>query len=361
MRVGLLLYGTLDTLSGGYLYDRKLVEHLQSQGDEVEIISLPWRNYARHLGDNLLTGPLKRLKDLQVDLLLQDELNHPSLFWLNHRLQKHITYPIIAIVHHLRSSEMHPTLNKQIYRWIERYYLSTVDGFIYNSRATRQVVEKMARAESPAVVAYPGRDHLNSQISESEITQRAHDPGPLRLLFLGNIIPRKGLHALLKAVNRLPKEHWRLKVVGGLQVDPDYVRKVRHQIETNSLSDNIKLLGRLNEKELTAQMIRSQILVVPSTYEGFGIVYLEGMGSGLPAIACTAGGAGEIITHGQDGFLVEPGDFISLSGRINELNCNRDRLAEMSQAARQRYLIHPTWQQTGNQINSFLASVARRK
>ena len=44
MRIGLVIYGSLDTLSGGYLYDRMLDEHLRRQGDEVEIISLPWRN-----------------------------------------------------------------------------------------------------------------------------------------------------------------------------------------------------------------------------------------------------------------------------------------------------------------------------
>jgi hypothetical protein len=109
MRIGLLIYGTLETLSGGYLYDRRLVEHLQSKGDEVEIVSLPWRNYLRHLGDNFSGSLYTRLKELQVDLLLQDELNHPSLFWLNRRLQNQVSYPIIAIVHHLRSSAMHPT------------------------------------------------------------------------------------------------------------------------------------------------------------------------------------------------------------------------------------------------------------
>jgi hypothetical protein len=65
MRVGLLIYGSLDTISGGYLYDCKLVEHLRQQGDQVEIISLPWRNYLRHLGDNLSSGLLQRLKSLQ--------------------------------------------------------------------------------------------------------------------------------------------------------------------------------------------------------------------------------------------------------------------------------------------------------
>lgn len=52
MKLGFIIYGSLDTLSGGYLYDRKLVEYLRDQGDTVEIISLPWRNYAAHLTDN---------------------------------------------------------------------------------------------------------------------------------------------------------------------------------------------------------------------------------------------------------------------------------------------------------------------
>ena len=53
MRIGLLIYGSLDTLSGGYLYDRKLVEHLRQAGDSVEIVPLPWRSYPAHLADNL--------------------------------------------------------------------------------------------------------------------------------------------------------------------------------------------------------------------------------------------------------------------------------------------------------------------
>src|SRR5687767_12125907 len=80
MRIGLVIYGSLDTLSGGYLYDRKLVEYLRSQEDSVEIISLPWRNYAAHLIDNFSF----RLPDSQrFDILIQDELNHASLILAN--------------------------------------------------------------------------------------------------------------------------------------------------------------------------------------------------------------------------------------------------------------------------------------
>ena len=80
MNLGLLIYGSLETLSGGYLYDRKLVEYLRSQGDMVEVSSLPWRNYPAHLADNLNfrlpRGPA---------LLIQDELNHPSVLAANAR------------------------------------------------------------------------------------------------------------------------------------------------------------------------------------------------------------------------------------------------------------------------------------
>ncbi len=52
MKIGLIIYGSLEIVSGGYLYDRKLVEFLKDQGDQVEIISLPWRGYLRSLADN---------------------------------------------------------------------------------------------------------------------------------------------------------------------------------------------------------------------------------------------------------------------------------------------------------------------
>ncbi|MEK9163446.1 MAG: glycosyltransferase family 1 protein, partial [Chloroflexota bacterium] len=131
MRIGLIIYNSLDTISGGYLYDRKLVEHLRKCGDEVEIISLPYRNYVTHLIHNL-QSPIS--DHSHFDILLQDELNHPSLFLLNRFIKGR--YPIISIVHHLRISEQHPSWQNMFYGVIERAYLNSVDGFIFNSEAT---------------------------------------------------------------------------------------------------------------------------------------------------------------------------------------------------------------------------------
>ena len=87
MRVALVLYGDLDFISGGFLYDRMLVEHLRRQGEAVEIVSLPWRPYAGGLLDNLTPGLMRPLTTIRADIIVQDELAHPSLLRFNRRLQ----------------------------------------------------------------------------------------------------------------------------------------------------------------------------------------------------------------------------------------------------------------------------------
>jgi glycosyltransferase involved in cell wall biosynthesis len=358
MYVGLLIYGSLETVSGGYLYDRKLVEHLRRQGDRIEIVSLPWRGYLRHLGDNLSSTLLRRLKSLTVDVLLQDELNHPSLFWLNRRLRSQVGYPILSIVHHLRSREARPAWQNWAYGWIESRYLQTLDGFIFNSQTTRQAVAgllALARNNSPAsLVAYPAGDRLKPQIKPQTIARRALQDDPLQILFLGNLIPRKGLHTLLAALEQLQAPLWRLSVVGSPAFDAAYARRMGQHVERAGLSPRVIFHGALDDDALARLMHSSHLLALPSSYEGFGIVYLEGMGFGLPAIATTSGAAGEIITHQQDGFLVPPNDPQALAAHLRRLAEDRQLLKEMSLAARLRYLAHPTWDDSMGAIRQFL-------
>lgn len=353
MRFRLVIYESLETVSGGYLYDRKLVEYLRQQGDEVEIISLPWQKYGRQLLYNFSADLYHTLKQGSFDVLLQDELNHPSLFWLNGRLRPR-PYPIISIVHHLRCSEKRPSWQNCFYRWIEQRYLRSVDGFILNSETTRQVVEGLAGAGRPFVVAYPGGDRFGQQITEAAVRERALAPGPLRLLFVGNLIPRKGPDVLLGAVALLPSDTWRLDMVGSMTADPAYTAQIQHLIHEAKLAESVRLHGAVTDEVLAQLMRTSQLLVVPSSYEGFGIVYLEGMGFGLPAVATMAGAAGEIITDGRDGFLIPAGDVHTLAQRLALLDNERERLVQMGTAALERYRAHPTWEQTADNIHRFL-------
>ncbi len=354
MRVGLVIYDSLETLTGGYLYDRMLVEHLQECGDQVELISLPGRSYGRHLADNFSTTLLKRLCQTSLDVLLQDELNHPSLFWLNHRLRRREFAPIITIVHHLRSSEPRPAWQNWFYRFVERIYLDSVDAVVCNSQTTRRAVESLIGRSPRATVAYPAGDRLHPEIGLMGVRARARASGPLQLLFVGSVIPRKGLHVLLSALHSLPRSMWRLTVAGNLEMDPTYSESIRRRVENRTIEKQIAYLGSVGEARLAHLMQTHHLLVVPSFYEGFGIVYLEGMGFGLPAIAGDAGAAGEIIQHGKNGFLVPTGDSHVLAAHLRELYRDRGKLEAMSLVARERYCSHPTWKQTTAQIRHFM-------
>ncbi len=357
MRIGLVIYGSLDILTGGYLYDKKLVDYLRSRGDEVEIVSLPWRSYSRCLLDNFSKSLYKRFCNGSYDVLIQDELNHPSLFWLNRKLQRTVDYPLVTIVHLLRCTEPRPAWLNLMSRWVERQYLLSVNAGIWNSEDTRAVVTRVAGSERPGMVAYPGRDHLSSDISQKEIEERARKSGPLQVLFIGNVIPRKGLHTMIEALSSLPKNEWRLTVIGSLDMDTRYVRYIRRQIAESETRENVKLLGALPHDQVAAYLKGSHVLAVPSLYEAFGIVYLEGMAFGLPIIASTAGAADELITDNMEGFLVEPGNAKVLSERLSELSLDRGRLAQMGTAAKTRYEDFPTWAETSAKIRDFLAEM----
>lgn len=347
MKLGLLIYGSLDTLSGGYMYDRLLVEYLRKQGDTVEIISLPWRNYAAHLTDNftfqLPTG---------LDILIQDELNHPSLIAANRRPHP---YPIISLVHHLRCSELRPQWQNDIYKVVEKKYLQSVDGFIFNSETTKGVVNEVMDHGKPSVVAFPPTDRFGEAISEEEIKERSKQK-ELRILFLGNVMERKGLITLLEAVRQLPVSSYQVDVVGSLETEPNYAKQMQDFVTVNGLSSTVTFHSSLNNQPLIDLLKHAHVLVVPSSYEGFGIVYLEGMGFGLPAIGTTAGAASEVIEDGVTGFLIQPGDASSLADKLNVLNERRDLLLQMSLAARSRYLRQPKWMQTAGRIREFLLS-----
>jgi glycosyltransferase involved in cell wall biosynthesis len=355
-----VIYGSLDTLSGGYLYDRMLVRQLQAEGHQVEIFSLPWRDYARHLVDNINAGWLRRIAAAKVDIWIQDELNHPSLLLANRRKR---LWPVVSLVHHLRSSEIdHPPLLRLLYREVERLYLNSVDAFLCNSHTTQASVEQLLGQRKPSCVAYPAADHLPAPalaITLADLAVRSQQAGPLRLLFVGNVIQRKGLHNILAALAILSSDIWQLSIVGKMDAANDYAKIIQQQA-SRLPAGAVTFYGRLDDEQLAQQYRRHHLFVLPS-YEGFGIVYLEAMRFGLPVIAATAGAAQEIVTAGENGFLVNPGDAAALAGHVRDLHGNRERLLAMSYAAHRRYFQHPTWQQSMTAASAWLASLPQSK
>jgi len=350
LKIGFLIYGSLDMVTGGYIYDKYLVDYLNSQGDKVEVISQPWRNYPRHLFDNFSKKLQAQLLNLEVDLLIQDELCHPSLFIINQWLKPRVKYPVYSLVHHLRASEVHPSWIQWFYKFVEKEYLSFIDGFIFNSNTTLGVVQEFIPDLPPHVVAYPGGGRLGHPVNKAHIKQRASQKGPLRVVFLGSISPRKQPHVLIQAIAKLPPGMVEVTLVGSMTADSRYSHSVRKMV--NDLP--VALLDTLNAEELRSLLSQQDILVVPSTYEGFGIVYLEGMGFGLPAIATTQGAACETIRHGDNGYLIEPGDADSLAAYLTDLAMDRSKLTQMSMAALETHKTGPTWLGMGQIVYKFM-------
>jgi glycosyltransferase involved in cell wall biosynthesis len=350
MRLGLVVYDGLDNTSGGYRYDRQLVERLRERGHDVRVLPLPSGGYGSRLLDNLSTDVVADCSD--VDVVLQDELCHPSLLRANRRLPD--ATPVVAIVHHLRCSEPRSGWRNALYRAVERRYLDSVDGFVYNSETTRDAVEALV-GPTDGVVAPPSGDHVDPDLPPEQVRSRAREDGPLRVVFVGSVVERKGLHTLLRGLADRPDGEWTLTVVGDRTVDDAYAARVERLVDSLGVREAVRFAGRVPDERLTSILRRRHVLAVPSSYEGFGMVYLEGMGFGLPALASTAGGASEVVTHGETGFLVPPGDPDAVSAELGSLATDRERLSAMGVAARDRFASHPTWSDTIDRVESFLA------
>ncbi len=343
MRIGLVIYGPLDTLTGGYLYDRFLLEALRERGHSVEVISLPRKPYARCLLDNLPHQPAALPTDREWDLLLQDGLCHPSLILFNRRLRARCRTTIVCIVHQVLCRQPRPSLLNFAFARIERSYLRTTDGLLFTSRFTRDAVRRLIGRELSGQVAHPGGNRLGRIAGEHSIRERSHRPGPLGLLFVGHLSPVKGLEPLLESLSGLPRPMWRLTVAGSLTADPGHAGRIRGLISGLGLAPQVRLLGAVDGERLRALYTAAQIFVMPFALEGFGIAALEAMAFGLPVIGSAAGGVREFVRHGENGFLVKTSDHADVRRRIKEIHRDRDRLAAMGRAALETFEAHPSW------------------
>ena len=359
MTFGLVIYGSLEQLTGGYLYDKILVDYLRGKGHRVKIFSLRSRSYGLKLLDNFSHALYRQLTAESLDVLIEDELNHPSLFRLNEELKKKQDLPIVSVVHQVLCRQPRAASRNVFYRYFESRFLNSVDGLVFNSHSTQTAVQELLQTPKPCIVAHPAGDRLGGLDDEEKIRERTFQRGPLQLLFLGNVLPNKGLHLLIEQLSAVPKTHWQLVVVGSMGMHPAYVKRVRLLIKERRVSDNVLFRGSLQGQDLRSVLQHSHVLAMPFSHEGYGIAYVEGMAFGLPAIGSESGAAGEIIRHEENGFLIPCERPEELGRIIRRLYSDRDLLFRMSLAARQRFEAHPTWAMSMEKIYRFLLEIAK--
>jgi glycosyltransferase involved in cell wall biosynthesis len=370
VRIGLIVYGALDRRSGGFLYDRHLVDGLRARGHSVTVYGQPEGVYLGRLFRGQV--PDRRVIDAirDLDILLEDELNHPSLLGTNRvirgRRRRDVRSPkIVAVVHHLRSSERLFWPQKLLARYVERRFLRGVDAAVYNSRTTESSVLRLLGESSvehrlPGVVAPPGTSALPCEPPEASMPANTPaagaDPAPrLRLLFVGNVIPRKGLLPLIRSIEALsPGERRRLDltIAGGFDVNPGYRRRVERAILRIEADCPVRLLGRVDDDALCRLYLSHDVLAVPSFYEGYGMVYAEAQRYGLAVIAGRGGAGPEVVADGTTGLLVDPKLPDTILRALRRLLKEPSLGARMGQAGRAGP--HWRWQDTVSAVETFL-------
>lgn len=151
--------------------------------------------------------------------------------------------------------------------------------------------------------------------------------GPLKVLFVGGIGQRKGIKYLLEAVKQLNSPEIELKLLGPLPAD---------QTPLRSWSSYFEYLGRTDQTGVVDQMHQADVLVLPSVFEGFGLVIVEAMATGMPVITSTHSCGPEVIVEGQHGFVLRPDDVEGLAEKLAWCADHRDAVVEMGVAASRR-------------------------
>ncbi len=150
---------------------------------------------------------------------------------------------------------------------------------------------------------------------------------PLNLLFVGTLCQRKGLKYLMQALDLLPAQSVELTVCGRAVDSLALFQGSRTQIH---LHESISAEGLLQAYQA------ADVFVFPSLAEGFGQVLLEAMASGLPIISTTRTAAPDLIRHGKEGLIIEPGNASELAAAIEKLLESPDGIRQMGDAARRR-------------------------
>jgi glycosyltransferase involved in cell wall biosynthesis len=155
------------------------------------------------------------------------------------------------------------------------------------------------------------------------------------ILYVGSLIPRKGVHHLIDAFARVTKNfpQARLAIVGRDE-NKTYAAQLKEQVRRLSLDGRVQFLREVRQAELTMWMRRACVFVLPSISEGLGRVVIEAMATCTPVIGSRVGGIPEMVEDGVTGFLVRPGDEATLAEKIRWVLEHSDEAREMGRRAR---------------------------
>jgi len=233
----------------------------------------------------------------------------------------------------VQGSDIFQVTRNPVGAWITRETLYRCDLIVALSRALQERVIRLGVDPSKIYVIPNGVDTTQF----TPLDKKSREP---LILFVGSLIPRKGVNYLLQAMPYvfLSVPEYRLVIVGEGPEKP-----FLHQLTKDlGIEDRVSFVGDQPHQEVKRWMQRARVLVLPSLEEGMGVVLVEALACGTPVVASCIDGIKDVVTP-EVGILVPPADSKAMSEAIVEILRDPERWAEASRSARARAEMYYRW------------------
>jgi len=329
--------GDLETQTGGYSYDRRLINELRGLGVEVEALSLPLSSLnPDHQTLNNVQQIFAALPDYAIVII--DGLALGVLDDLAMKEQQRLR--LVALCHHPLALET--GLNEAQKKTLlasEKKALSFTRATIVTSDHTKQVlIDQFGLPAEKIIAALPGTDSAPFALCDGD---------PIRLLTVASLTPRKGHDVLIDSLATIKSLNWQARFVGGCHFDSDWAKKLRKQVNTLELSERVHFAGSVDDTQ--AEYQQADVFVLPSRFEGYGMVFAEALAAGLPVIAARAGAVPQVVPEAA-GLLVPPNDTQALTDALRQVLSNEPLRRSLQAGARQAAATLTSWTDTAKLV-----------
>ncbi len=330
--------GNLDTPTGGYRYDKRVIEELPKLGWRVE--HLPLSGEFPSPSDAALAETAKVFSRISPDALVM--VDGLALGAIPLGILKSLKAKLVALCHHPLAFETGLTSDRIDYlHRTEREALSRSVATIATSRSTAELLAREFNvAKADITVAEPG----------TEPSARAEGGAkPPRILSVGAITRRKGHGTLAKALSKIRDLEWEWRIAGSTDRDPVAMQALEREIAAGKIGERTALLGPLDDAGLEKEYSSASLFALPSHFEGYGMAFTEALARGLPVVAGSGGALVETVPKAA-GVFVAPGNFGELALALRRLLTNPAELEKRADAAWDYAKALPRWSGTAKRI-----------
>jgi glycosyltransferase involved in cell wall biosynthesis len=339
--------GDLSLPTGGYAYDRRLLAEWREMGVAARHLPLPG-GFPNPSEAELAETGRAILSQPYDSALLIDGLAYGAF---PESIAAGLAGRVVALVHHPLGLEtgLTPAQAAEFVRR-ETATLRYAAAVIASSETTKRLlVADFAVPAERITVAEPGVDPAERAVGS--------DGESVELLAVGSLVPRKGYEVLIAALAGLADKPWRLTIVGADDRASATTAALKAQIAAAGLPGRIRLAGALDQAELHAAYAGADLFVMPSLFEGYGMVLTEALARGLP-ILCTTGGAAAETAPDEAALKVPPGDAAALRAGLARLLADRGERQRRADAAWHAAGALPRWRRTATIVAEVCAKVS---